>query len=274
MNSIIQRHNIKISGKGKQPILFAHGFGCDQNMWRFVVSAFEEDYKIILFDYIGSGKSELNAYNSHKYSSLEGYATDILDICKELNLTNVIFIGHSVSSIIGILAANLEPDLFANLILVGPSACYINDGEYIGGFEKRDIEELLETMDKNYIGWANYFAPAVIKNSDRPELAEELAESFCSTDPIIARKFAEVTFLSDHRRDLPGVRVPTLVLQCSDDLVAPLEVGAYIHKTIKNSSLVILQATGHCPHLSDPEETVNEIKNYLKSASISQPNLS
>ncbi len=264
MNSVRQTHNIKISGKGTQPILFAHGFGCDQNMWRFVAPAFEADYKIILFDYIGSGNSDLNAYDADKYSDLAGYSTDLIEICRELELRDVIFVGHSVSAIIGILALNMQPGLFAKMILVGPSACYINDAEYSGGFEKKDISELLETMDNNYIGWANYFAPAVIKNPERPELAEELAESFCSTDPKIARKFAEVTFLSDHRSDLAAVKVPTLILQCSDDLIAPLQVGEYVHANIPGSDIVVLKATGHCPHLSDPTETIEEIKNFLQ----------
>ncbi len=245
-------------------MLFAHGFGCDQNMWRFLTPAFEDDYKIVVFDYVGSGKSDLAAYNPDKYSNLNGYADDVLDICHELSLSNIIFVGHSVSSMIGLLAANRQPAIFSKLIFVGPSARYINDAGYIGGFEKKDIDELLDTMDKNYIGWANFLAPAIMKNGDRPELGQELTESFCSTDPKIARKFAEATFLSDNRNDLGKLKVPSLIMQCSDDLVAPLEVGAYLHKHIPGSTLQVLAATGHCPHMSAPEETIMGIKKYLK----------
>ena len=257
------RNNVHITGKGTQPMIFAHGFGCDQNMWRFTYPAFEDQYKIVLFDYVGSGKSDLNSYYPERYSDLNGYAQDVLDIIHELDLSNVIFVGHSVSSMIGVLAAIREPQRFDRLILVGPSARYINDGDYLGGFERKDIEDLLHTMDQNYIGWANFLGPAIMKNPERPELAQELTDSFCSTDPVIARRFAEVTFFSDNRSDLAKLKVPSLILQCSDDLIAPLEVGHYLHTHIPQSTLRILKATGHCPHMSEPEETIAEIKQYL-----------
>ena len=264
-NQVIRRNNVKIFGKGTQPMLFAHGFGCDQNMWRYVTNAFEDDYRIILFDYVGSGKSDLEAYDADRYSSLEGYSKDILDIVHELDLHDVIFVGHSVSSMIGILAANQEPDRFEQLILIGPSPRYINDGQYVGGFEKKDIDGLFDMMDRNFIGWANFLAPAIMKNSDRPELGEELTESFCSTDPVIARHFAEATFLADNRTDLAQVTVPSLILQCSDDMVAPQQVGDYLSETLPGSTLRQMKATGHCPHMSDPEETIALIKEYLAS---------
>jgi sigma-B regulation protein RsbQ len=232
-------------------------------MWRHVTPAFEKDYKVILFDYVGSGRSDLSAYNPDKYSQLQGYADDVLDICRALDLHDVIFVGHSVSSMIGVLAANAAPELFSRLILVGPSARYIDDEGYTGGFARKDIEELLDTMDKNYIGWANFLGPAIMKNGDRPELGQELTESFCSTDPVIARQFAEVTFFSDNRKDLSRLRVPSLILQCSDDLIAPLVVGEYLHRNLPQSSLVIMNATGHCPHVSAPEETIALIQRYL-----------
>jgi len=264
---IITRNNVKISGRGSQPMLFAHGFGCDQNMWRFVTPAFEDDYRIILFDYVGAGKSDMAAYDSARYSTLDGYARDVLDICHALDLRNVIFVGHSVSSMIGVLAANEEPDRFSDLILIGPSPRYINDApDYVGGFERSDIDGLLETMDRNYIGWANYLAPAIMKNPDRPELAAELTESFCSTDPIVARQFAEATFFADNRADLAGVRVPSLILQCSEDIIAPQEVGEYLNRTLPDSTLRTMQATGHCPHMSAPEETIRLIEEYLTAA--------
>jgi sigma-B regulation protein RsbQ len=262
---IVKRNNIKVSGNGSQPMVFAHGFGCDQNMWRFVTPAFEKEFKIILFDYVGAGKSDLSAYNVERYSNLNGYAQDVLDVCRELRLNNVIFVGHSVSSMIGLLAAIKEPAVFAELIMVGPSPCYINNPGYKGGFERTDIEELLVTMDKNYIGWANFLAPAIMKNPERPELGKELTESFCSTDPVIARQFAKATFFSDNRRDLSKVTVPSLIMQCSDDIIAPNEVGEYLNVNLPVSTLRVLKATGHCPHMSDPEETISVIKQYLSS---------
>src|SRR5215207_4805397 len=263
--AIVARNNVKVFGRGTQPMLFVHGFGCDQNMWRFVTPAFEDDYRIVLFDYVGSGKSDLAAYDPERYASLAGYAQDVLDVCRELDLRDVILVGHSVSSMVGVLAANQEPERFSRLIMVGPSPRYVNDDGYVGGFERKDIEGLLETMERNYIGWANFLAPAVMKNPDRPELAEELNESFCSTDPVIARRFAEATFLSDNRDDLARVTVPSLVLQCSDDMVAPDEVGEYVHRRTPGSTLRVMKATGHCPHMSHPEETIAVIQEYLAS---------
>lgn len=262
--NVLLRNNVKVFGSDtSQPMMFAHGFGCDQNMWRFITRAFSDDYKIVVFDYVGSGKSDVAAYSPERYSSLDGYADDILDIVHALDLSQVIFVGHSVSSMTGVLAAIREPDRFSQLILIGPSPRYINDPPYVGGFERADIEGLLETMEKNYIGWANYLAPAIMKNPERPELAAELTESFCSTDPIIARRFAEATFFADNRKDLPRVGVPSLVLQCSDDLIAPPAVGDYVHANLLQSTLHVLSATGHCPHMSHPEETISAIKAYL-----------
>jgi sigma-B regulation protein RsbQ len=267
MNSdVLIRNNVRTFGRGTQPMMFAHGFGCDQNMWRLVTPAFEEEYRIVLFDYVGSGHSDLGAYDPERYSRLEGYAEDILEICHALDLRDVILVGHSVSSMIAVLAANREPERFERLILIGPSPRYINDAGYVGGFERADIEGLLEMMDKNYIGWANYLAPAIIKNADRPELGEELTESFCSTDPVIARRFAEATFFADNREDLARVRVPSLILQCSEDIIAPKEVGEYVHQQLPDSSLRLMRATGHCPHMSHPEETIEAIREYLHPA--------
>ena len=262
-SGIIKRNNVKLFGKGKQPMLFAHGFGCDQNMWRFITPAFEDEYRIILFDYVGAGKSDAGSYNAERYSSLQGYAQDVLDICEELQLDDIIFVGHSVSSMIGLLAAVEKPQYFSNIIMVGPSACYINDDNYIGGFERKDIEGLLETMEKNYIGWANFLAPNIMANKDRPELGQELTESFCSTDPVIASQFAKATFFSDNRNDLSKLEIPSLILQCSDDIIAPLIVGDYLHRNLSDSTLQVMKAKGHCPHMSEPEETIMLIKDYL-----------
>ncbi|MFL6256542.1 MAG: alpha/beta fold hydrolase [Pyrinomonadaceae bacterium] len=261
---ILKRNNVKVSGRGTRPMLFAHGFGCDQNMWRFVAPAFEDDYRVVLFDYVGAGKSDLRAYDPRRYSTLEGYARDVLDVCAALRLRDVVFVGHSVSGVVGMLTSIKEPRLFSRLVLVGPSPCYINDPpDYRGGFERADIEGLLELMERNYIGWANFLAPAVMKNTERPELARELEESFCSTDPRVARRFAEATFLSDNRGDLSKVRVPSLIMQCSEDAIAPAEVGEYLGRHLPHSTLRVLEATGHCPQMSHPEETIRVIKQYL-----------
>ncbi|MDT5294705.1 MAG: sigma-B regulation protein RsbQ [Acidobacteriota bacterium] len=264
---ILARNNVKVFGRGTQPMLFAHGFGCDQNMWRFVTPAFEDDYRIVLFDYVGSGKSDLASYSVERYRSLDGYARDVLDICAALELREVIFVGHSVSGVVGMLAAIREPERFARLVLVSPSPCYINDPpHYVGGFERADIEGLLDMMEKNYVGWADFLAPIVMQNPEQPELSRELGESFCSTDPKIARLFAEATFFSDNRGDLPQVPVPSLIMQCSEDLIAPSTVGDYLHRHLPRSILRVLRATGHCPHMSHPEETVEIIKEYLSAA--------
>lgn len=260
---ILTRNNVKVFGSGTQPMLFAHGFGCDQNMWRFITPAFERDYRIVLFDYVGSGKSDVSAFAPQRYSTLDGYAQDVLDICAALDLRDVIFVGHSVSSMVGVLAAKREPQRFSSLLMVSPSPRYINDVDYVGGFERPDIEGLLDLMDKNFMGWASFLAPLVMKNDDRPELGAELQESFCSTDPTIARRFAETTFFSDNRADLPDVQVPSLILQCAEDAIAPIEVGHYLSRQLPVSTLRLMTATGHCPHMSHPEETIAAMKEYL-----------
>ena len=261
--TVLQRNNARIFGQGQQVMLFAHGFGCDQHMWRLVAPAFEDAYKVVLFDHVGAGLSELGAYRPAKYSTLDGYADDILEICDALNVTGGIFVGHSVSAMIGVLAAIKEPERFRKLILIGPSPCYINDGDYIGGFERADIEELLEFMDSNYLGWSSTMAPVIMSNADKPELGAELENSFCQTDPEIAKQFARTTFLSDNRDDLRMLHTPSLILQCSDDVIAPLPVGQYVHSNVAGSTLVVLEATGHCPHLSAPDETIAAIRAFL-----------
>lgn len=261
--TIKRRNNVVVKGKGNQVILFAHGFGCDQNMWRYVTPAFEDDFKVVLFDHVGAGNSDLSAFNPKKYEKLDGYAEDILEIIDEMNLQNVIFVGHSVSALIGIIASIKAPKHFQSLILVGPSPSYINDGDYIGGFTRDQIEELLESLDNNQLGWSMTMAPVIMSNADKPELSEELANSFCRTDPKIANHFARTTFLSDERELLAKVDTPSLILQCSEDVIAPLEVGEYMHRHLKKSTLVVMKATGHCPNLSAPEETISEIKKYL-----------
>jgi sigma-B regulation protein RsbQ len=260
---IARRNNVKVLGNGPRTLMFAHGYGCDQNMWRAVVPFFEADYKIVLFDYVGAGQSDPSAFHRTRYSTLNGYASDILEILDELGLTNVNFVGHSVSSMIGALAAIRRPELFENLIMVGPSPCYINDGDYVGGFARNDIEGLLDMLDKNHTGWSAMMAPIIMGNADRPDLAAELEASFCRTDPIFAQHFARVTFLSDNRADLKNVPTKTLILQCNQDSIAPASVGEYVHRCLPNSELVIMEATGHCPHLSAPGVVSKAIQAFL-----------
>ena len=260
---VIRRNNVVIKGKGSQVIMFAHGFGCDQNMWRYVAPAFEENYKVILFDHVGAGGSDLSAFIPHKYEKLEGYADDVIEIATALELRNIIFVGHSVSALIGIIASQKSPEVFKSLVLVAPSPSYINDDDYVGGFTKPQIEELLESLDNNHLGWSMTMAPVIMGNPDRKELGDELANSFCRTDPAIAKHFARTTFLSDKRELLSSVTIPSLILQCSDDVIAPQEVGKYMHQQMTGSQLVLMQATGHCPNLSAPEETIDAIKKFL-----------
>ena len=260
----VERNNVVEHGpRDARPMILAHGFGCDQNMWRFVWPEFAGDHRVVLFDHVGAGGSDASAFDRERYASLQGYADDVLEICRELDLTDVVFVGHSVSAMIGVLAAVAEPERFGRLVLVGPSPRYIDDADYAGGFTREDIEGLLESMDSNYLGWSNAMAPVIMGNPERPELGEELTNSFCRADPEIARHFARVTFMSDNRADLPRMRTPSLVLQCSDDAIAPEVVGEYVDRELPDSRLVRLAATGHCPNLSAPEETVAAMKSFL-----------
>ncbi|PQP83563.1 sigma factor SigB regulation protein RsbQ [Paenibacillus sp. PCH8] len=268
---VLFRNNVKVTGFGPKALIFAHGFGCDQNMWRLIVPAFEGKYKVVLFDFVGSGESDIQAYDPCGYHDLNGYAQDVLDICSALELKNAILVGHSVGATIGMLASIQRPEYFDRLVLIGPSARYLNDlPDYIGGFEREDLIGLLDMMDQNFQGWASYLAPVIMGNADRPELSDELELSFCATDPKVARRFAEATFLSDYRKELSKVVVPSLILQCSEDLIAPLEAGAYVHEQMKGSEFRLMDATGHCPHLSHPEETIRLISEYLASFNLIQ----
>ena len=261
--SVTARNNVHVSGRGDRAMLFAHGFGCDQNMWRFVAPAFERDFKVVLFDHVGAGHSELAAYDPRKYSTLSGYADDMVEIGRELDLKDAVFVGHSVSAMIGVLASLKAPDMFGRLVLVGPSARYIDDGDYVGGFSEKQIAELLEFLEDNHMGWSAAMAPSIMGNPDRPELGEELTNSFCRTDPEIAKAFARVTFTSDNRADLPKVSVPTLILQCNEDIIANTEVGEFVHRQIPGSRIVMLDATGHCPNLSAPKEVVSAMRSFV-----------
>jgi sigma-B regulation protein RsbQ len=262
--SALRRNNVTVHGPaGGRPMVFAHGFGCDQNMWRDVWPAFADTHRIVLFDHVGAGNSDASAFDERRYGTLDGYAADVLAICAELELSDIVFVGHSVSAMIGVLAAVERPDRFGALVLVAPSPRYIDDADYVGGFTREDIEGLLASLESNYLGWSSTMAPVIMGNADRPELGEELENSFCRTDPAIAAHFARTTFLSDNRADLARVRTPALVLQCSDDAIAPEGVGAYVDAQLADSRLVQLAATGHCPNVSAPAETVAAIKAFL-----------
>jgi sigma-B regulation protein RsbQ len=260
---VVERNNVHIRGSGDRTMLFAHGFGCDQNMWRFVEPAFESEFRTVLFDHVGAGGSDLKAYDKAKYSTLAGYADDVVEIGRDLGLTNAVFVGHSVSSMIGVLAAQKAPDMFGKLVLVGPSARYIDDGDYVGGFSEKQIEELLQFLESNHMGWSAQMAPAIMGNPDRPELGAELTNSFCRTDPEIAKAFARVTFTSDNRDDLAKIAIPTLILQCTDDIIASREVGEFVRRGIPNSKMIILEATGHCPNLSAPDEVIAAMRTFV-----------
>lgn len=259
---VLRRNNVKVTGRGEMAMIFAHGYGCDQNMWRHVAPAFEDSHRVVLYDLVGSGRSDASAYDRDKYGTLHGHAVDVLEICNAVGAEDAIFVGHSVSATIGILAAQKQA-CFSKLVLVSPSPCFINDGDYIGGFQREDIEELLEFLDSNYLGWSRTMAPVIMGNPDRPELGEELVNSFCQADPEISKHFARVTFTADHRADLPGLGMPALILQCSNDAIAPVCVGEYMERTLAQGRLIVMNATGHCPHLSAPAETIAAIKSFI-----------
>ena len=259
----LSRNNVTVHGNGARTMMFAHGFGCDQNMWRDVAAAFENDFRIVLFDHVGAGRSDLAAYDSQKYSRLDGYADDVVEIGEALELEDAIFIGHSVSAMIGALACIRSPGMFSELVMVGPSPRYIDEGDYVGGFSREQIEELLEFLAENHLGWSAAMARAIMGNPDRPELGEKLTNSFCSTDPDIAREFARATFFSDNRDDLPRIPARTLVLQCREDIIAPPCVGEYVHARVPGSEYVLLDATGHCPNLSAPAEVTAAIRAFV-----------
>ena len=260
----VTRNNVTFAGvEGGRPMLFAHGFGCDQSMWRFVAPAFAETHRIVLFDHVGAGRSDRSAYDSERYGTLDGYADDMLELCRALALEDVVLVGHSVSAMIGMLAVRAEPERFGALMMVSPSPRYVDDDGYVGGFRAEDIGELLESLASNYLGWSSQMAPVVMGNPDRPELGEELTNSFCRTDPDIAQQFARVTFCSDTRAELGDLRVPTLVLQCAEDAIAPRAVGEFVHREIPGSSFALLDAAGHCPNLSAPQQTIDAIAAFL-----------
>jgi sigma-B regulation protein RsbQ len=264
VNNVFKRSNVVVSGQGSQPMVFAHGFGCDQNMWRFVAPAFEASHRVVLFDHIGCGQSDYAAYDDDRHETLAGYARDVVDILEAGDMHDVVLVGHSVSAMIAVLVSLQVPQRLSRLVLVGPSPRYLNDPPaYMGGFERADIDGLLDMMENNMIGWASYLAPVVMGPETAPEMTAELRQSLCAGDPYIARRFAAATFLGDNRDDLPKVTVPSLIIQCSDELIAPRSVGDYVHAHLKGSTLVSIEAAGHCPHMTHPQETIQLMRSYL-----------
>lgn len=260
----LARHNVRrLGAAGERALVFAHGYGCDQQVWRHLVPAFEAQHEVLLYDHVGAGGSDLSAYDRQRHATLEGHARDLIEICEGAGLHKPVLVAHSVSTMIGVVAARLRPDLFGGLALVAPNPCYIDQPGYVGGFQRQDVDDLLDTLDSNFFAWARMMAPVIMGNPQHPELGEGLANSFCRTDPAIARHFARVTFLADHRADLPLVRTPTLVMQCADDALAPLAVGDYLQRTLPDAQLLRMQATGHCPHLSAPAETIAGLRSFL-----------
>lgn len=262
--STLARHNVRRSGAvGQRPLVFAHGYGCDQQVWRHVTPAFETDHELLVYDCAGSGGADPEAYDRQHHGTLEGHARDLIDVCEAAGLQQPVLVAHSVSTMIGVVAARLRPDLFGALVLVAPNPCYINQPGYQGGFERGDVEDLLDTLDSNFFSWARMMAPVIMGHPQRPELGHDLANSFCRIDPAVGRHFARVTFLADHRADLAQLRTPCLVMQCAEDALAPLAVGDYLQRELPDAELVRLQATGHCPHISAPAETIATLQAFL-----------
>lgn len=258
-----KRNNVVVRGVGRDTVVFAHGFGCDQNMWRLLEPEYAKRYRTVLFDHVGAGNSDLTAYDKSKYSTLDGYASDLVEIAQEFGQGRTIFVGHSVSAMIGMLADLKAPGLFTAHAMIGPSPCYVNDGDYVGGFSREDVDELLRTLEGNYLGWSSNMAPAIMGAPGQPELGAELVNSFCRTDPDIAADFARATFLSDHRADLGRLATPTLIIQCDEDIIAPVEVGQYMARNLPDAELVIVENVGHCPHLSSPSASAEAIDTFL-----------
>lgn len=259
----LNKNNVIQFGKGIQPMMFAHGYGCDQKMWRFITPDFEKDFRIILFDLTGSGNSDESAYDFEKYNTLNGYSQDIIEICDELKIGKIILVGHSVSCMIGVLASIKRPDLFEKLILIGPSPCYINQGSYIGGFSREDIDDMVDALESNYLGWSSHITPVIAGHPEKNEHSNELHLSFCRMNPEIAKHFAKVTFLGDNREDIAKVTVPVLVIQSNPDMISQKEVGKFVHEKLLNSTYIQLEVPGHIPHLTDPAATIAAIRKFL-----------
>lgn len=268
MTEIFRRNHVKVEGDGELTLVFAHGFGCDQNMWRLLAPQYTSRFRTVTFDHVGSGRSDLGAYDRKKYNSLAGYASDVNEILEEVTDGRVVFVGHSVSAMIGMLADLRCPGKIIGHMMIGPSPCYVNDGEYVGGFTGEDIDSLLDTLEANYLGWAGSMAPVIMGAPEQPDLSLELSDSFCRTDPEIAKQFARVTFTADNRLDLPRLHTPTLIVQSSDDFIAPMAVGEYLRDHLPHAMLRVVENSGHCPHLSAPCASADAMNEFLASIKV------
>ncbi|NWC93804.1 MULTISPECIES: alpha/beta fold hydrolase [unclassified Pseudomonas] len=261
---LAQRNNVNVSGQGPATLVFSHGFGCDQSMWRYLAPSFSDRFRVVLYDLVGAGRSDLRAYDKTQYERLGRYAQDLGEIIHQFAEGPVILVGHSVSAMIGALADRQAPGQIAGHVMIGPSPCYIDSGDYVGGFTLKDIQSLLDTLDSNYLGWSSTMAPAIMGAPDQPALGEELTNSFCRTEPDIAKQFARVTFMADNRADVNGLQTPTLILQSTDDLIAPVAVGEYLHAIMPNSEFCLVDNVGHCPHMSAPEACRVAMDGFLR----------
>lgn len=262
---VLRRNHVQVIDGSGPTLVYGHGFGCNQSMWADITPAFKDTHRQVLFDYVGSGGSDLSAFDQHRYSELQGYAQDLLDVCDALGLTrDVVLVAHSVSCSIGMLAAIERPALFRHVVMVGPNPCFVNDPPYVGGFEREDLQELLELMDRNFMGWADFLAP--VASGDSAVTGRRLHESFCSTDPLIARTFAQATFFADNRADVARMHAPSLVLQHRHDALAPLAVGEFMVTHLRQGALRVLDVAGHCAHMSHPHLVVDAIRSVLPTS--------
>jgi len=265
LTAVLRRNNVRVLGNSSgRPVLFLHGFGCSQEMWRKVTPRFADEHQVIVLDQVGAGDSDLTAWQPGRYESLHGYADDLLEVIESLDLHDLVIVGHSVGSMIAVLAATRDSARLGALILVGPSPRYVDIDDYVGGFDQAGMDSLLDNLDGDQVGWASAMAPVIMGNADRPELSAELVRSFCRYDPVIARHFARVMFLADNRHDLSRVALPTLVVQCTDDAISAVVVGEYVHAAIRGSEFALMSATGHCPNLSEPDELADTIQQFLR----------
>lgn len=264
--SVIEQNNVTQSGIDNGPaMIFVHGFGCDQSMWREVAPKFAEGHRVITYDLTGMGQSDLSAYDPHRYGDLRAHAEDLRGIVDALRLDEVVLVGHSVGATIALLAAIEVPEKISRLVLISPSPCFVDDAvsSYRGGFSREDLEGLIAFLDENHMGWSAQMAPTIVGQPEGAVATDELTQSFCRTDPKIAQHFARVTFLSDERKAFEHATRPSLILHCKHDALVPMEVAEWMKDRTPMVTLELLDATGHCPHMTVPHDVVAAMQTYL-----------
>ncbi len=259
----LRKNNVSISGSGSKTLVFVHGYGCDQSMWRFVAPQFELSHRVVLYDLTGMGQSDLSEYDFKAYRTLQRHADDLTAILEDLEVSDGVLIGHSVGATIACLAALKCPERISALALVAPSPSFMNDAAYTGGFDREALEGLVNLMDENFLGWTSRVTPTIAGEDRAGETAAELTQSFCRTDPAIAKHFGRITFLADHRADMKRVEAPAAIIQCTDDALAPVDVGVWLSENMKRGTLKFIEATGHCPHMTEPAKTTEAIREFL-----------